>query len=253
MKYKYLGTEEQLPIIVASLSGGKDSVAMILIKDYKKAIFYDTGKEFNAIYNVIEKLRKNGIEIITLKPIKSFDYKMFDHCRTCGKNKGKCGYGWCGGICRWGTTEKLKELDRFAINNNYIMAVGIASDETKRIVKERSNFKILPLVDLEITEKECLAICRQNGIQWLEKTDSKFKVPEYIDLYNILDRVSCWCCRNKNLKELKNYYKYFTYSYWQKLKDLEQKIGVKMKGKKWLYEYENKWGKEIEKGIVEEV
>ena len=248
---KNIGTE-QLPV-VASLSGGKDSVAMILIKDYKKAIFYDTGKEFNAIYNVIEKLRKNGIEIITLKPIKSFDYKMFDHCRTCGKNKGKCGYGWCGGICRWGTTEKLKELDKFAINNNCIMAVGIASDETNRINKERAKFKILPLVDLNITEAECLSICRENGIQWLEKTDSKFKVPEYIDLYDILKRVSRWCCRNKNLKELKNYYKYFTYSYWQKLKDLEQKIGVRMKGKKWLYEYENKWGKEIEKGIVEEV
>lgn len=123
--------------------------------------------------------------------------------------------------------------------------MGITSDETHRIEKKRANYKTMPLVDWGMTERDCLNFCREQNFCWLEKTASKFNVPEYVDLYKILKRVSCWCCRNKNLKELKNYYKYFTYSYWQLLKDREQKIGVKMKGKKWLYEYEPKWEQEI--------
>ena len=29
-----------------------------------------------------------------------------------------------------------------------------------------------------------------------------------VRLYDILDRVSCWCCKNKNRKELKAIYQY---------------------------------------------
>lgn len=36
----------------------------------------------------------------------------------------------------------------------------------------------------------------------------------------LLDRVSCWCCGNKNLKELKNMYLYLPW-YWKKLKELQ--------------------------------
>jgi len=229
---------------IASLSGGKDSVAMVLIDNYDLAVFYDTGKEFDAIYRVIEQLQKH-IPIITLRPGKSFDYKMFEHARTRGKRIGEKGYGWCGGVCRWGTTEKLAALDRYAKQNKATMAIGIAIDETERIAKERSNFKTMPLVDRKLTEKQCLEICRQHNISWLEKTDSKFDVPAEIDLYDILQRVSCWCCRNKNLKELKNMYKYFTYSYWAKLKDIEARLGVKMKPSGWLWELEAKWETEI--------
>ena len=240
---------------VCSLSGGKDSVAMLLKCNNKNSVFYDTGKEFTAIYNVMEKLKRIGFDIVTLKSSNTFDYQMFDRpvCKRGTKEIHKYGYGWCGGTCRWGTTEKLKLLDRHAKINNCKMAIGIAFDEKNRIEKERKDYKVMPLVDLKMTESDCLKFCYEKGIKWLEKTASKFDVPEYIDLYSILKRVSCWCCRNKNLKELKNYYIYFTYSYWEMLKELEQKIGVKMKGNKWLWEYEEKWEKEIlaEKALKE--
>ena len=45
----------------------------------------------------------------------------------------------------------------------------------------------------------------------------------HIDLYSILDRVSCWCCANKNQWELYNYWKYLP-EYWDKLKELQSKI-----------------------------
>lgn len=62
---------------VASVSFGKDSLAMLLLlieNNYKlnEAIFYDTGMEFQAIYNVRDKVVKmlndKGIKYTELKP-----------------------------------------------------------------------------------------------------------------------------------------------------------------------------------------
>lgn len=62
---------------VASVSFGKDSLAMLLLlieNNYKlnEVIFYDTGMEFQAIYNVRDKVVKilndKGIKYTELKP-----------------------------------------------------------------------------------------------------------------------------------------------------------------------------------------
>lgn len=45
------------------------------------------------------------------------------------------GYSWCGGRCRWGTTEKLKEIEKYS--KGCIEYVGIAYDEKSRLEKER--------------------------------------------------------------------------------------------------------------------
>ena len=74
-----------------------------------------------------------------------------------------------------------------------------------------------------MTEKDCLKYCYDKGFNWNENG---------IELYSILDRVSCWCCANKNLKELKNYYKYLP-SYWGKLKVLQSKTARPMKYNKY--------------------
>ena len=77
-----------------------------------------------------------------------------------------------------------------------------------------------------MTEADCLKCCYDKSFNWLEKTD--MTESGYIDLYSILDRVSCWCCCNKNRKELKNIYKYLP-KYWNKLKELQSKIERPMK------------------------
>ena len=43
-------------------------------------------------------------------------------------------------------------------------------------------------------------------------------------LYDILDHVSCWCCRNKNQRELKAIHDSLP-AYWQRLKALESRLG----------------------------
>lgn len=207
---------------IASVSWGKDSLAMLLIlieKEYKidEVVFYDTGMEFQAIYetrNRVKKLlEKQGIKYTELSPKESFLHKMLEkevHKRDGSIQKG---YGLCGGRCRWGTAEKNTTITKYLksqYGKEYKEYIGIASDETRRIEKERNEHKLLPLVDWNMTEKECLQYCYNKGFYWKENG---------IKLYDILDRVSCWCCANKNNKELRNYKKYLP-EYFEKFYDL---------------------------------
>ena len=173
----------------ASVSFGKDSLAMLFMlidKGYQldEVVFYDTGMEFQAIYNtrdaVLPILKKLGIK-----------------------------YTWCGGTCRWGTSEKLRALK--AHTKDGIDYVGIAADEMHRFEKEKRPNRVLPLRDWGITEADALQYCYTKGFVWHE---------DGVRLYELLDRVSCWCCGNKNLKELKNMYLYLPW-YWKKLKELQ--------------------------------
>lgn len=210
---------------IASCSFGKDSLAMILrlIEENRpldEVVFYDTGMEFQAIYNIRDKvvpmLKERGIKYTELSPRKTFNYMMFEVPHK-GKRDGiiRYGFGWCGGMCRWGTQEKTKTITRyFSQYENLTEYVGIAYDEPKRI-KDKN----YPLVEWQMTEADCLQYCYDKGFTWDENG---------IDLYTILDRVSCWCCCNKNKKELYNIYKYLP-EYWQKLKDLQSKIDRPMK------------------------
>ena len=228
---------------IASVSFGKDSLAMLLCLIDKRypldeVIFYDTGMEFDAIYQVRNRmqliLKENGIGYRELFPSSPFLWTMTQ--KPCvSKQKGHhCGYGWCGGLCRWGTTEKLKALDSYAESKNAVVYVGIAADETARLIKKSKPYKRYPLAEWGMTENQCLEYCREHGWGWLEKTpveDDYFVHGGYIDLYDILDRVSCWCCSNKNIKELRNIYKYLP-DYWCRLRYIQHVIDRPMKGYK---------------------
>lgn len=79
----------------------------------------------------------------------------------------------------------------------------------------------LPLVEAGMTEAECLAMCYEYGHEWSEGG---------VRLYDVLDRVSCWCCRNKNLKELSAMREHLP-AYYERLIALEEAIGEPMKRK----------------------
>lgn len=220
---------------IASVSWGKDSTAM-LIKIIEnelpldEVIFYDTGVEFWPIYKTCDLfnevyLKPRGIKYTELRTDKPFMWYMLEK-DVGGKHPHK-GYGWCGGVCRWGTTLKIKTM------NDYLKRyegeelrtyIGIAFDEPERF-KRLGADKIAPLVDMKITEEEALRICYAHGFN-------------FDGLYKSLKRLSCWCCRNKNLKEL-NVYRIFFPEYFKALCDLERQIGKPMKGNKYLKE--RKW------------
>ncbi len=114
--------------------------------------------------------------------------------------------------------------------------VGIAADEPERVRDDEH--KIYPLVEWDMTELECLQYCYDHGFNWDENG---------VELYSVLNRVSCWCCRNKNLKELKNIYMYLP-EYWQRLRGLQSRIESPMKGVgKSVFQLEERFKREIEK------
>ena len=216
---------------VASVSFGKDSLAMLLLLienryDIDEVVFYDTGMEFQSIYDTRDiikgLLKKLNIEYTELKPKIPFADKMLNI--EVHKRDGKIqkGYGLCGGRCRWGTTDKNNAIEKYLreqYRQDYMEFIGIAYDETARIEKERNEHKLLPLVDWKMTEKDCLEYCYNRGFYWEENG---------IKLYDILDRVSCWCCANKNKKELENMRIYLP-EYYLKYIDLLKRIKVNNK------------------------
>lgn len=187
-----------------------------------EVIFYDTGMEFQAIYNLRDKvaklLKEKGIKFTELKPSYDFKYKMFEYVVNRGKPNEHKGLSWCGGVCRWGTADKINAIEKHS--KGCVEYVGIAADETARLTKERHGEKVFPLADLGMTEKDCLEYCHDRGYFWNE---------DGIELYDVLDRVSCWCCCNKNLKELRNMYRFLP-PYWERLKELQSKTERPMKG-----------------------
>lgn len=205
---------------MVQFSGGKDSTAMLLLMiekgmDIDEVVFFDTGWEFESVYRNIHEheqmLKRLGIKFTILKSEKSFDYLAFE--KEVHKRDGTIqqGYSWCGGLCRWGTTEKLKALERYC--KGEIEYVGLAYDEQKRILKERKGVKVFPLDEWEMAEADALQHCYESGVQYNE---SGYR------LYDLLDRASCYCCGNKNLKELRNIYQNLP-EYWERLKAMQQR------------------------------
>lgn len=186
---------------------------MLLEKNMKvdEVIFFDTTVEFRAIYDVRDKvkimLKEKNIPYIELKANIPFLHNMLEREVHNKNGEIQYGYGVCGGICRWGTTEKERIIRKYLTNkygkNGYKEYLGIAVDEKERVSRKLKEGKLLPLAtEWNMTEKECLKYCYQHGYEWKETTK----------LYDILDRVSCWCCGNKNKKELNNMF-YYLYSY----------------------------------------
>lgn len=214
---------------IASVSWGKDSLAMLLLLIEKgwpldEVVFYDTGMEFQAIYDtqdrMLPELERLGIRYTKLEPGNPFLYDMLERPVQSRQKGTHRGYGWCGGLCRWGTTEKLKAIDRYAEALGAEVYIGIAADETPRLAKKKKPYKLHPLAEWGVTEAAALARCYERGFFWEESG---------VRLYDILDRVSCWCCCNKNLRELRNVYRRLP-EYWERLKDLQRKTDRPMKG-----------------------
>ena len=91
---------------------------MLIEKGYQldEVVFYDTGMEFQAIYNtrdaVLPILKKLGIKYTELHPEQPFLWTMFERpVKKRGTNIiHKKGYSWCGGTCRWGTSELIMSV-----------------------------------------------------------------------------------------------------------------------------------------------
>lgn len=217
-----------------------------------EVIFFDTGMEFDSIYHNKDKMKrllaKHKILFSELSSKNHFLFDMFVRPIKYRDPKSKpypihYGYEWCGGCVRWATRYKLQTIinyyNEYYPNEEITEYVGIAVDEPNRIGKNNKTnvMKSYPLVDWEMTEKDCLTYCYDHGWNWDENG---------IELYSVLDRVSCYICQNKNLRELKNIYMYLP-EYWQRLRGFQSRIDTPFKGQgKSIFDLEERFKREIE-------
>lgn len=213
-----------------SLSGGKDSTAMLLLMIEKDmpidcVLYADTGMEFPEIVAHIAKLdtllfRERGIHITTLRNPYSFEQLMFDVPqvqrrsieRRIAMGQPLTGYGWPGVKVRWCTgmlkTHLIsKEVNRLKKEKNALHYIGIASDEIQRC-HDNSHTRY-PLVEWGITEAQALQTCYNRGFDW-------------DGLYEIYHRASCWCCPLQRIDELRQLRRYHP-ELWKRLLDMDNR------------------------------
>ena len=208
-------------------------------------IFCDTSVEFPEMYEHIEQVKKYiSLPITTLKSEYNFEYYMFEHVKTKGKNKGSKGYSWSDFRNRWCTyllkqqpiNKYLKQYE----NYNIIEYHGIAFDEVYRTKKNKGSRNIkYPLVNWGMTSEECLDYCYSKGFDWN-------------GLYEKLNRVSCYLCPLQRLGELKVIYTEYP-KLWAHMKELDKR-SIKQFDRKFRPDYsieelENKFDKESNANI----
>lgn len=190
---------EQLPSNVAFCSGGKDSVAQLIIAkehnepmdavafcevmfDKKTSGEHPLHRDF--VYQklqpfVIESLK---IPFIVLHSPKTYvDY--FNHIISRGKAKGKVAGFPIPGMCAINRDCKLKAINNFRKSHNIgCEYVGIAADEPERLARlEGTNRKSL-LAKYNCTEAQARSICAEHGL--------------LSPVYEIGKRNGCWFCMN---------------------------------------------------------
>ena len=246
---------------VVSLSGGKDSTAMLLrmLEEGMRVdiiLFCDTGLEFPAMYEHLDKLERDiGRPITRIRSFHTFEYYLTQkeilvkHKKNAGQRNYR-GYGWSGPLNRWCTKElktipREKFLRQLQEHYDIIEYVGLAADEGYRFERENNQKPNCrhPLVDWGMTEADCLQYCYDRGYTWG-------------GLYKQFSRVSCWCCPLQPLAELRILYKSYP-ELWAQLKEWDKRTWRKFKTNYSVEElearldFEEQWqaeGKELKGG-----
>ena len=225
------------PANVVSLSGGKDSTAMLLMllergEPVADVIFFDTGWEFPEMYEHLETLEEfTGLKITRLRPRlpvgtvtdkSPLDWFMTDAPIT---KRGTdqvhmIGRGWPVMTRRWCTGCKQKALKAHLLALTHQsglelplrQCIGFAADERKRmegVTKKDSTYYVqrYPLVEWGVTEADALAYCYKHGFLWG-------------GLYHFFNRVSCFCCPLQPLDDLRTLRGFFP-DLWQQMLRME--------------------------------
>ena len=208
---------------VASLSFGKDSMAMLIkIKElglpldeviYVDIMFDDdtSGEtpEMASFITKAEKILKEkfNVEVTHLRGVtfKEQFYKVKQRGKHIGDNYGfpyTIG-AWCNDRLKM---QPIKEYMRKQ-KEQIIQYVGIAYDEPERYERLNHETHIAPLYDLKITEKEAMEICKKYDL--------------LSPIYKTSFRGGCWFCPKQRLSQLKWLYEEHN-DLWNTLKDMEK-------------------------------
>lgn len=219
---------------IVSLSGGKDSTAMLLRmlelgEPVHSAVFFDTGWEFPQMHEHLDKLEREiaPVPLVRLHPAKPFDYWLYERVVVArkGPEKGKVrrvGNGWPSPSRRWCTRQKVDALDKYTKDvPNAVQCIGYAADEAKRTEAKTLNNKKkfeyrFPLIEWGWPEQEALEYCFRRGFDWG-------------GLYSHFRRVSCFCCPLQRLGELRTLRREFP-GLWARMLEMDAAMPVHNRG-----------------------
>lgn len=213
-------------MIVANLSGGRDSTTMVVKtlesgKDIDKIIFCDTLYEFPQMYEYIDKLdsylqRKFNKTIIRLKPSEDILHKWaFTYEIQKGENKGRfrglpkaIGLDYCTRELKANVTrDYVKALSPNKFKNKILIGYTYNEVENGRISNLSYGISEYPLHEYKFNELECENFLKERGIA--------------NPLYKHFKRTGCYLCPKQNTQSLYNLYRFYKQE-WAKCKDMEK-------------------------------
>lgn len=148
--------------------------------------------------------------------------------RDASRNLQRQGRGWCGGKLRWGESIKWLLINRY-LKEQYLKKVtqeqlelhlifGCTTERAAELTRSRLSVPVLrnfKLINPNIAEGRSKAYC----VEWLSRKGWAIG-----RLYTAgLIKPGCWCCRSRNIKELKLIKQEWP-EIWQKLHELEKLI-----------------------------
>lgn len=182
---------------VAKISGGKDSVAMLLYILEKRLpldymVYVDNEVQFPAARHTVEKLRlRTGVPLITA--CAQFSYWFCHHILTRGPRKGTQGYGWPCRCHRWCTRLNIQASNN-SIPVGSCVYIGINADESKRTRDpEYGRTFLYPLIDAGIGAKGALNYAYASGYNFQGH-------------YRLFSRMSCYLCPLQPIGSLRTLY-----------------------------------------------
>ena len=230
---------------VVSMSGGKDSTAMLEMmlehgESIHSVVYCDMGPwEFPAMHDHIKAVEQStGIPIVRVKPRWDPVYQLIEKpvIKKGSKEIYRLGNNWPSFMRRWCTREKMNALHKYLKSiPGAVSCVGLAADETDRLeTSEAKSRKITcryPLIEYGIKEAQALQYCYDKGYTW-------------DGLYQIFDRVSCFCCPLQRLGELRKLRRYFP-DLWSRMLDWDSQLdtswGVGFRGYQTVHDLERKF------------
>lgn len=195
---------------VVACSGGKDSVATILISLEKKEpldevtwvevmLDKETSGEVPEHRDFVYKSLKpfcenNGIRFTVLHSSKTYD-DVFHQTFIRGKNTGKkYGFARARGCfvnreCKMQAFREYKKKQ----GSNVVFYIGIATDEPKRLQRLNNEKEISLLAKYGLTEKDAVELCKRYNL--------------LSPVYEISRRNGCWFCPYAKDKEILHFLK----------------------------------------------
>jgi len=193
------------PKYILSCSGGKDSVASLLLaakhkEPLEEAVFaevmfdHETSGEVpehrEFIYRTLKPFceRELGIPFTILHSPKTYE-DVFHHVIVRGPYRGmKRGFAWAGHCC---VNRDCKTLPiRRYLSLETVSYVGIAADEPERLARLDGRTKISLLNKYGCTEADARKLCGKYGL--------------LSPIYEHCSRNGCWFCPNAGKKELQH-------------------------------------------------